>query len=90
MRDGDAIREQLAELVVGPAAEDELGDEVQLGPGVEIVRDAGRDDYEGGGGAGAALVVTDEEPVLLAENQSTKLTIELYEMVGTHIVRGET
>jgi hypothetical protein len=63
MRDGDAVGQQLAQLLVGPAAEDELGRDVQVGPGIEVVRDAGCDDGEDGGGAGSALVAPDEEPV---------------------------
>jgi len=68
MRDGDAIWKEVAELFVGPAAKDELGDEVQVGPGIEIVRDAGRDDGEDGSSTCAALVMTYKEPVLLAED----------------------
>ena len=42
--DGDPIREQLAEHFLWPTVHDELGDEVQVGARVEIVRDAGGND----------------------------------------------
>jgi len=75
VRDGDAIGKEIAELLLGPAVEDELGHEVQIGSWVDVVRDAGGDDGEDGGGAGAAEVVADEEPILLSEDQFSQLAL---------------
>src|ERR1041384_6262843 len=53
----------------------ELGDEVQVGTRVELVRDAGGNDGEDGSGAFAAAVEPGEEPIFATEDQSTQLTL---------------
>jgi hypothetical protein len=73
--DQDPIREQLAELGLRPALDDEPGDEMQIRTRVDVVRDAGRDDREDGRGALAADVEPGEEPVSSAEDQPPELAL---------------
>lgn len=54
----DAIRQEVADPALRPASDDEARDQMEVGPRVDIVLDAGRDDRQDGGGA----LATDVEP----------------------------
>jgi len=56
VRDEYSIREQVPQLRVGPALDDEPSDEMKVGAWVDVVGDAGGDDGEDGRGALAADV----------------------------------
>lgn len=75
VREHDPIGQQVAELGVRPALNDESGDQVQVGARVDVMRDAGGDDGEDGSGAFAADVEPGEEPVLAAEDEATELAL---------------
>ncbi len=71
MRSGSSSRSS----EFGPALDDELGDEVEVGARVDVVRDAGGDDGEDRGGALAADVEPGEEPVLATEDEPAQLAL---------------
>jgi hypothetical protein len=51
-----AVRKKLADFLLRPPVDDGVNDLVQVRAGVDVVRDAGRDDGEDVGGAMAAFV----------------------------------
>ncbi len=69
----DAIGEELVEAGVSPTVDDELGDGVEVGARIDVVRDARRDDGEDARGTHRALVAPGEEPVFSAENETSEL-----------------
>jgi hypothetical protein len=46
----DPIGEESAQPALGPTGDDELGDDVEVGSRIDVVRDARPDDREDGGG----------------------------------------
>lgn len=64
----DPIGQEIAQLFLRPALNDELRDEVQVGARVHVVRDARGDDRQDGGDPLAAIVEPGEQPVLPAED----------------------
>lgn len=75
MSEGDPIWKQIAEPFLRKSVHDELGEEMQVGAWIEIVRDAGGDDAEDGCGAFAADVEPGEEPIFSAETEPAQLTL---------------
>jgi hypothetical protein len=65
-----AIGQQLAELVLRPSVHDAVNDLVQIGPRVDVVCNAGRDDGENGARPLGAIVEPCEEPVFATEDKS--------------------
>ncbi len=59
----DAIGQEVAQLRLRPIVNDELGDQVQVGARIDVVRDASGDDGEDGCGALSAEVEPGEEPI---------------------------
>src|SRR6202142_1873565 len=76
MRDRDAVWQQLAQLGLRPAVDDERGHQVQVGTRVDTVGDAGRDDGEDGRGPLTAEVFPGEEPVAPPQNKLSQLAFD--------------
>ena len=70
MRREHAVGEQIAKLRLGPTADDEPGDEMQVGARVDVVRNAGGDDREDMSGALPAFIEPRKEPILTAMESS--------------------
>lgn len=75
MSESDAIGEQVAEIFLRSTMDDELGDEVQVGSRIEVVRDTGSDDREDRGSALATRIEPGEEPVFSSEDQAPQLAL---------------
>ena len=71
----DPIGQELAELPLRPAADDEARDQMEVCARVDVVRDAGRDDRQDRGGALATDVEPGEQPVLAADDQPPQLAL---------------
>ena len=74
--DGEAVGEEIAELRLRPAPEEELGGQVQVGARVDAEGDAGRDDGQDCGGALTAEVYPSEEPVAATEHELPNLSLD--------------
>jgi hypothetical protein len=73
--DEHAVGQQIAQLGPGPAPHDELRDEMEVGAGVDVVRDAGADDRQYGGGTLAAEIEPGEEPVASSQDELAQLAL---------------
>jgi len=74
MRDCEAVREQLAQLGVRPAVDDERHDKVEVGTRVDAVGDTGRDDGQDARSPLTAEVVPREEPVAPPDDELSQFT----------------
>src|SRR5258708_39209697 len=75
MRGEDSIREEFAKLGLGPAIDDEIGEQVEVGPRIDLMRDAACNNGEDGCGALATHGVVGKEPVAPSKNEPAQLTL---------------
>lgn len=75
MQAEDAVREQVTQTRLRPAAQDQLRGAVEIRARVDVVSDAARDDRQDRGGALAAEVEPGEKPVFSTLDQPAQLAL---------------
>src|ERR1700678_431869 len=75
MRREHAVRQEITQLRLGPTADDEPRNEMQVGAWVDVVSNARSNDREDMGGALTPLIEPREEPVFSAQDKASKLAL---------------
>ncbi len=69
------VGQQIAEFRLRPAVHDELGDEMEVGARIDVVRDAARDNRQDRGRSLATDVEPGKQPILSSQNKPTELAL---------------
>ena len=70
-----SVRQQLTKFGLGPAVHDAMNDAMQVGAGIHIVCNAGRDDGQDIAGALSAFIEPCEKPIASPQHQTSELAL---------------